>query len=291
MQETCIDSWWRHEMETFSALLAICAENSPVPGEFPAQRPVTRSFDVLICIWINGWVNSRDAGDLRDHRAHYDVIVMSSVHSAITSNATRVTHPLLIKMAAILADNIFKYIFVKEKFCFFIKISLKFVNKCPIDNNPTLTRRIGDKPLFEPIDWRIYAELGRDELNKCVSPNLKTHYIDVIMTTMASQITSLTVVYSTVYSDADQRKHQSSASLAFVWGIHRDRWIPRTKGQLRGKCFHLMTSSWTKSFSTKEATDTAFLGNSYDVCALTLLLLYNVFSDWLSPCSAADRPV
>ena len=69
------------------------------------------------------------------------------------------------------------------------------------------------------------------------------HYIDVIMTTMASQITSLTVVYSTVYSDADQRKHQSSASLAFVWGIHRDRWIPRTKGQLRGKCFHLMTSS------------------------------------------------
>ena len=69
------------------------------------------------------------------------------------------------------------------------------------------------------------------------------HYNDVIITTIASQITSLTVVYSTVYSDADQRKHQSSASLAFVWGIHRDRWIPRTKGQLRGKCFHLMTSS------------------------------------------------
>ena len=66
------------------------------------------------------------------------------------------------------------------------------------------------------------------------------------MTTMVSQITSLTVVYSAVYSDADQRKHQSSASLAFVWGIHRDRWIPRTKGQLRGKCFHLMTSSWDR---------------------------------------------
>ena len=38
---------------------------------------------------------------------------------------------------------------------------------------------------------------------------------------------------------------KSSASLAFVWGIHPDRWIPRTKGQLRGKCFHLMTSSWS----------------------------------------------
>ena len=72
---------------------------------------------------------------------------------------------------------------------------------------------------------------------------LGIHYDDVIMTTIASQITSLTVVYSIVYSDADERKHQSSASLAFVWGIHRDRWIPRTKGQLRGKCFHLMTSS------------------------------------------------
>ena len=47
------------------------------------------------------------------------------------------------------------------------------------------------------------------------------HYCDVIMGTMASQITSLTIVYSAVHSGPDQRKHQSSASLAFVWGIHR----------------------------------------------------------------------
>ena len=47
------------------------------------------------------------------------------------------------------------------------------------------------------------------------------HYTDVIMSAIASQITSLTIVHSTVYSDAAQRKHQSSASLAFVWGIHR----------------------------------------------------------------------
>ena len=40
-------SWWRHQMETFSALLAICVGNSPVTGEFPVQRPVTRSFDVF----------------------------------------------------------------------------------------------------------------------------------------------------------------------------------------------------------------------------------------------------
>ena len=47
-----------------------------------------------------------------------------------------------------------------------------------------------------------------------------THYCDVIIGAMASQITSLTIVYSTVYSDADQSRHHSSASLAFVRGIH-----------------------------------------------------------------------
>ena len=52
-------------------------------------------------------------------------------------------------------------------------------------------------------------------------PIFPVHYGDVIMGATASQINSLTIVYSTVYSDADQRKHQSSASLAFVWGIHR----------------------------------------------------------------------
>ena len=47
------NTWWRHQMETFSALLAICADNSPVPGEFPAQRPVTRSIDVFFDLRLN----------------------------------------------------------------------------------------------------------------------------------------------------------------------------------------------------------------------------------------------
>ena len=46
-------TWWRHQMETFSALLAICAGNSPVPGEFPSQRPGTRSFDVFLRLRLN----------------------------------------------------------------------------------------------------------------------------------------------------------------------------------------------------------------------------------------------
>ena len=65
-------SWWRHQVEKFSALLAICAGNS-----LGTQRPVTRSFDVsLICVWINDWVNNGEAGYFRQHRGHYGVIVM-----------------------------------------------------------------------------------------------------------------------------------------------------------------------------------------------------------------------
>ena len=61
------------------------------------------------------------------------------------------------------------------------------------------------------------------------------HYCDVIMGSVASQITSLTIVYSPVYSDADQSKHQSSASLAFVWGIHRGPMNSPHKGPVTRK--------------------------------------------------------
>ena len=66
------------------------------------------------------------------------------------------------------------------------------------------------------------------------------------MSAMASQITSHTVVYSTVYSGADQRKHQRSASLASVCGIHR--WLVNSphKGPVTRKCLHLMTSTWSE---------------------------------------------
>ena len=46
-------AWWRHQMETFSALLVICAGNSPVTGEFPTQRPVTRGFDIFFDLRLN----------------------------------------------------------------------------------------------------------------------------------------------------------------------------------------------------------------------------------------------
>ena len=57
---TLIIPWWRHQIETFSALLAFCAGNSPV------------------WTWINGWINNGETGDLRRRHAHYDVTVMHS---------------------------------------------------------------------------------------------------------------------------------------------------------------------------------------------------------------------
>ena len=55
-------TWWRHQMETFSALLAICAGNSPVTGEFPTQRPVTRSFDVFFDLRLNKRLSKQSWG-------------------------------------------------------------------------------------------------------------------------------------------------------------------------------------------------------------------------------------
>ena len=63
------------------------------------------------------------------------------------------------------------------------------------------------------------------------------HYNDVIMSTMTSQITSLTIVYWTVYSGTDQKKHQSTASLAFVRGIHRGPVNSPHKGPVAQKMF------------------------------------------------------
>ena len=85
---------WKH------FLRSICAGNSPATGEFPAQRPVTRSFDVFfdLCL-INVWVNNGEAGDLRRHRAHYDVTVMSSWGSSKDKGReiTITVHPYRLK--------------------------------------------------------------------------------------------------------------------------------------------------------------------------------------------------
>ena len=77
----------------------------------------------------------------------------------------------------------------------------------------------------DPVFWHLYAPPGLNE-------SKSSHCSDVMIRAMASQITGVSIVCSTVCSGADQRKHQSSASLAFLWGESTgDRWIPLTKGQ------------------------------------------------------------
>ena len=73
-------AWWWHQMETFSTLQTLCEGNPPGTDGFPWQRPVTRNSDTFFdvrCVWTNGWVNNRDAGDLKGHRAHFDITVMA----------------------------------------------------------------------------------------------------------------------------------------------------------------------------------------------------------------------
>ena len=84
--------WWRHQMKTFSALLALCVGDSPV-----TMRSLMFS---LICTWLNRWLNNGEAGDLRRYRGHYDVAVMvvpkqapSSQHGWWLGASLRPTHP------------------------------------------------------------------------------------------------------------------------------------------------------------------------------------------------------
>ena len=78
--------WWRLQMGTFSALLALCAGKSPVPVNSPhkGQWRGALMFS-FICAWINDWVNNREAGDLRRHRGHYGVIVILKINSQCRS--------------------------------------------------------------------------------------------------------------------------------------------------------------------------------------------------------------
>ena len=136
-------TWWRHQMETFSALLAICAGNSPVPGEFPAQRPVTRSFDVFFDLRMNKRLSKQSWGWWSETISH---------------------------------------------------------------------------PLWRHRNDTGYCYIKNKSGNNFSSEIIAKHSSDVIMSAMASQITAVSFVCSTVCWGANEKKHQSSASLAFVRG-------------------------------------------------------------------------
>ena len=96
------NTWSRHQIETFPPYCPIVRGNPPVTGGFPSQRPITGGFPSqrpvtrslrfsLICAWTNGWVDTRDAGDLRRHRTYYDVIVMLCLNQGIYPGDCRIS--------------------------------------------------------------------------------------------------------------------------------------------------------------------------------------------------------
>ena len=98
------------------------------------------------------------------------------------------------------------------------------------------------------IGSRTELKMSSDDMFR----NWLYHYGDVLKGTIASQITSLTIVYSTVYSDADQRKHQSSASLAFVWEIHREPMSSPHKWPVTRKMFPFDDVNMSKQSNWKQ---------------------------------------
>ena len=115
----------------------------------------------------------------------------------------------------------------------------------------------------------------------------QTHYEDVIMGTMASQITSLTIVYSTVYSGADQRKHQSSASLVFVWGIHRRPVNSPHKGPVTRKMFRFDDVIMTLTMTNQPSRAASSLVLLFHLPAYISMVTSNFIFDNI-PCARKD---
>ena len=119
---------------------------------------------------------------------------------------------------------------------FYVLMILYTVHNRPMVRIPQCTGRISHK-----------APICNRNVHTCAYFCYKVvgavSYSDVVISAMSSQSTGVAIVYSTACSGADQRKYQSSTSLAFVRGITGDWWIPHTMCQQRGKCFHLMTPS------------------------------------------------
>ena len=179
-------------MKTFSAL------RSPVNSPHKDQWRGESLMFSLICVWMNDWVNNCEAGDLRRYRAHYDVIVMLVGLNAFPRKYEDIRAKVLIWLRCQFGDN----------------------NGDPWLRRATTLRDDllgGHKKVFTKAQYHHLFKRSLFHIFILTFGN----FINVIMTTMASQITSHTIVYSIVYSDVDQRKHQSSASHAFVWGIHR----------------------------------------------------------------------
>ena len=144
---------WKYFQRYWPFLLGIHRSpvNSPHKGQWRGALMLS-----LICTWIKSF----QVQDLRRYSAHYDVTVMRHGHMAAIDifNSS-----LPGKMATFFADDIFKWTFLNENDRIRIQISLKYFPKSPVDNKAALVeikawRRIGDKPLSEPMLTRLVYE-------------------------------------------------------------------------------------------------------------------------------------
>ena len=167
--------------------------------EFPLQRPVTWSFDVFFDIDV--WVNSREAGYLRHHHVHYDVTVMLSFHQPpqVMWCEDGLTWPMTVNRNRTPGKN---------SFCAVLMMCSGPVHCLWTCYDHRRSWSAWQMLFCITLRWRHNEGDGvsNHQPNDCLLKRL--------------------------------RKHESSASLAFVRGIH---WWP---GQSRGKCFHLMMSLW-----------------------------------------------
>ena len=150
-------AWWRHQIETFSALLALYEGNSPVTGEFPSQMTVTRSFDIFFDRRLNKRLNKHSRRwwfetPSRPLWSHCNEIIhRPRTYEGPALNALRSR-----QNGRHSPDGIFKCIFFNENCNILMKISLKFVPQCPINNIPALVNimafcRSGEKPLSQQM--------------------------------------------------------------------------------------------------------------------------------------------
>ena len=141
--------WWRHQMETFFRVTgSLCAEIDQLPVNYPHKGQWRGALIFsLISAWTNGWVNKRDVGDLRRHRAHCDVTVMKIIdeipsksrntrgwrnwQQRLTTMAWRGSQNILHYVQHIetetkwllFSDSVYKWIFFHKNWCMIIRIS------------------------------------------------------------------------------------------------------------------------------------------------------------------------
>ena len=244
-------AWWRHQMEIFSALLAICAGNSPVPGEFSAQRPVTRSFDVFVDLRPNkrlskqswGWWSETPSSSLWRHRnvwydGHHGYHTIALVSAKQCPNSNKVPwkeNPYFVSENAIckilvlfsgfdLSENIFRY-------------------SSPVPICHTCQQQIAESCQYYDMHMWLYYISGS-----------------------ASHL---------IYHDDVMKWKHFPRYWPFVRGIHRSPVNSPHKGQWRGALMFSLVCVWINGWvNNREGSDLRRHRTHYDVTVMCWLMTH-----------------